>query len=168
MGYPVFYSDNEAKLLLENDAAIQLKISNLLGSAAFINKKPDRKYIAAQVFKNQQLLSQLNQIIHPAVRQQFDTWKKLQTAPLVFNEAAILFETGAYKNFDKSILVTAPEAIKIQRVMARDHISYEEVNARIANQWTDEEKIKLADFVVVNDDKNLVLPQVIEIINKLK
>jgi len=106
----------------------------------------------------------LNNIVHPAVRNAFDKWTMIQKKSIVINEAAILFETGAYQSFDKVILVTAPENIRMNRVMTRDNITKEQVIERMKNQWSDDKKIPLADHVIINDESTPVLPQIEKII----
>lgn len=167
MGYPVFYSDKAAKDILETDFGVMASVTNLFGADAYSNGTLNRQFIARQVFGNEALLEALNALVHPAVRLAFDRWTEKQEAELVFNEAAILFETGAYKNFDAVLLVTAPEPLRIQRVMARDKVDAEAVKARMAKQWTDDQKIPLATYTILNDDQTLLIPQVIELLKKL-
>lgn len=167
MGYPVFYSDKAAKDILETDAGVMASVTKLFGAEAYSNGTLNRPFIANQVFGNETLLEALNAIVHPAVRLAFERWAEKQPTPLVFNEAAILFETGAYKNFDAVVLVTAPEALRIERVMARDKVNEEAVKARMAKQWTDDQKMPLATFTILNDDQTMLIPQVIELLKKL-
>lgn len=160
MGYPVYYSDDEAKRLMHEDPKLIAEISDIFGETIYQDKKLDRKKVAAIVFNDNSARDRLNAVVHPRVRQDFAEWTERQDSALVFQESALLFETGNYKRFDASLLVVAPEEIRIQRVMARDGSDYESVRARIANQFSDEEKIKLADFVIWNDDTQLVITQV--------
>ncbi|MBK9190971.1 MAG: dephospho-CoA kinase [Crocinitomicaceae bacterium] len=143
-------------------------MKELFGESAYHNSKPDRAYIAAKTFSKPDLRTSLNSIIHPKVRAEFNRWANLQNTTLVFNEAAILFETGAYKNFNYTILITAPEEIRINRILKRDQSTAREIKKRIDAQWTDEKKIPLADFVIENDDQKSVLPQLSEILKKIK
>ncbi|HLW39495.1 MAG TPA: dephospho-CoA kinase [Brumimicrobium sp.] len=168
MGYPVFYSDDEAKKLMTDNAEVVQKITELFGKEAYVNRQLNRKHLAQQIFTNENLKEALNQIVHPAVRKAFVQWSETQTAEIVFNEAAILFETGQYKTFDYTVLVTAPSSIRIERVVKRDNTTPEEVQKRINNQWPDEKKIQFASFVIVNDGKREILPQTEEIIHKIK
>jgi dephospho-CoA kinase len=168
MGYPVFYSDTAAKEILSSDSKVRNQIIELFGSQSYRGDKPDKEFLAQMVFNNTQNLEQLNQIVHPAVRKQFAEWSQVQNSKFVFNEAAILFESGSYKNFSKTILVTSPTELRIQRLLKRDKTSVEQIKARMANQWSDDQKIPLADFIVVNDEKVLIIPQVLEILKKLK
>lgn len=166
LGHPVFYSDNVAKELIESDPIIIQGLTNLIGKELYDGGF--QKHILAQkIFNNSEIKQKVNQIIHPRVRLAFNVWKAAQNSPLVFNEAAILFETGMYKKYDAVILVTAPQSIKMKRVISRDGSSEDDVKARMNNQWTDEEKIKLTDFIIVNDDKLPVLPQVDNVISNI-
>lgn len=168
MGYPVFYSDDEAKNLMVENAEVVKQITALFGEDAYIDGQLNRVHLAKQIFTNNKLRENLNQIVHPAVRRAFVEWSEAQDAELVFNEAAILFETGQYKTFDYTVLVTAPTSIRIDRVVKRDNTTPEEVQKRIDNQWSDEEKIKLSSFVIVNDGKREILPQLDQIISQIK
>ncbi len=122
--------------------------------------------MAKKIFNSPELRDQLNQVIHPVVRAEFVHFANENTGP-VFNEAAILFETGAYKQMDANILIVAPLEIRIERIMERDHCSEKEALSRIDTQWSDEKKKPLADFVLYNDDEHSVLKQFEEILNKL-
>ena len=168
MGYPVFYSDTAAKEILSSDSNVRNQIIELFGSETYIGHNPNREYLAQMVFNDSQKLEQLNQIVHPAVRNQFKEWSKNQNSNLVFNEAAILFELGSYKNFSKTILVTSPTELRIERILKRDQSTVEKIKSRMQNQWSDAQKSSLADFVIVNDEQTLILPQVLEILKKLK
>lgn len=168
MGYPVFYSDDEAKKLMTDNAEVVQKITEFFGKEAYVNRQLNRKHLAQQIFTNENLKEALNQIVHPAVRKAFVQWSETQTAEIVFNEAAILFETGQYKTFDYTVLVTAPSSIRIERVVKRDNTTPEEVQKRINNQWPDEKKTQFTSFVIVNDGKREILPQIEGIIHKIK
>jgi dephospho-CoA kinase len=167
LSYPVFNSDLEAKLLVEENEEIKTKIKDLLGEEAYLANAYNSAYVAKVVFGNQDKLNQLNSIIHPAVRDAFKKFVDQHKSKIVFNEAAILFETGAYQSFDKTILVCADEKIRIERVVKRDNSSVEEVKARIAKQWPDDQKRALADFVIENNDDESVLLQLNNILEKL-
>lgn len=168
LGYPVYYADEEAKAITESNNLVVEAIKKLFGENIYAQGKLNRKEVAIRVFSNPQELAKLNAIVHPAVAESFERWcSKHSDARLVFKEAAILFETGLYKELDKNILVTAPLDIRIQRVMERDKVTRDEVAARMANQMNDEEKAQLADYTIVNDNQNLVLPQVLKIVREL-
>lgn len=168
MGYPVFYSDFEAKNLVNKDPIIRKELNSLVGEDLFNNDELNRKRLAELIFNSPDLRASVNRIIHPRVREHFSNFcREKGEDQLIFNEAAILFETGAYKNFDKNVLVTAPEELRIRRVMNRDHVSAQEVRHRLNAQWTDAQKIELADFILVNDEKTPLLRQVEELIDQL-
>ncbi|NOQ70787.1 MAG: dephospho-CoA kinase [Crocinitomix sp.] len=167
-GYPVFYSDKAAKNILNSDDNIKGQINAAFGKEAYLNNELNRSYISQKIFNDKKLLTAINEIVHPAVRQAFAQWAEEQTTDLVFNEAAILFETGAYKLYDANVLVVAPESIRIERVMQRDQISEQAVRARINKQWSDAEKISLADHIITNDNIAMLIPQVLDLITKLR
>lgn len=170
LGVPVYNSDERAKsLMLDSDLLVE-QISTLLGSKAYINGEIDRKYISNIVFSDPDKLNQLNNIVHPAVGRDFNDWyqKQIQIkVPFVIKEAAILFESGAYKTMDKSILVTAPEELRIKRVVNRDGVTEEDVQKRLQNQMPTEKVMPLADYIIDNNGKKLILPQLIEIYKKI-
>ncbi len=166
MGYPVYNSDDRAKILINKDSSLILKIKESFGNV-YNTEGLDRQKMANIVFNNPEKLALLNSIVHPAVGHDFDLWVDKQSSSLVFKEAAILFETGIYKTLDKVILVTCPLPIKIKRVMERDSVSQEDVENRMKNQWSDEQKIKLSDYVIDNSGNKLLIPQVQKILNHL-
>lgn len=167
MNFPVYYSDDRSKHLVDEDLEIRKELTELLGAEIYLNDKLDRPFLAERIFRDSALLQKVNAIIHPKVRAHFSRWAEAQNSPIVFNEAAILFETGAYQLMDATILVTAPEEIKIKRVMLRDKVSKEQVLERMSKQFTDEQKIALADFVLINDDIQPLLQQIENTILKL-
>jgi len=165
---PVFNSDNEAKNIINNDKEVIRLITNGFGSI-YEKGKLNTQKMADLVFKDETALKNLNNIIHPRVKESFKEWVLENTnAKILIKEAAILIEAGAYKELDKVILVTAPEKIRIKRVVKRDTISEEKVVARMKSQFSDEEKLNYANFNIVNDGKQLVIPQVIKTYNQLK
>ncbi|HAQ21795.1 MAG TPA: dephospho-CoA kinase [Prolixibacteraceae bacterium] len=169
LGIPVFEADSTAKQLMNTDPSLREQLIQLFGPAVYLpNLTIDRKYLAGIVFSNAPLLRKLNEIVHPAVRKAFDEWFLIQHSPYVIHEAAILFESGFYKLMDKTIMVVTNENERIERVVKRDQITAEMVRQRMKNQWSDEKKIKLADFVIGNNDNELIIPQIIEIDKKLK
>jgi dephospho-CoA kinase len=167
LGVPVYLADDEAKKLLSGDPSVRKSVEKLLGEKAYIGDKPDRAYIASQVFDNSKKLESLNKIIHPAVRKHFKNWYTLQVAPYVIKEAAILFESGSNDDCDAVITVTAPPEIRIERVILRDHTTEEAVKARMKHQWSDEEKLKLSDFVITNTSLKKTQDQVRKIHGQL-
>lgn len=168
MGYPVFNSDDASRLIVNSDPTVILAIKQEFGEIAYNQGVLNRKLIGELVFDNPSKLTQLNKIIHPAVGKALADWKDQQTQQIVFNEAAIIFETGNYKKYDATILVTAPKQVRLLRVMKRDLASAEAVEKRMENQWTDEQKIALASYVVLNDDSTLLLPQLLEVLKLIK
>lgn len=150
-GVPVYNSDNEAKWLMNNDENLKLELIKLFGKETYINGQYNRSFVASKVFGNPNLLLKLNSIVHPAVFEHFDKWIQSQNANFIVKEAAILFESGSYKDCDAIISVVADENIRIKRVMQRDELSEEQVKARIKNQWTDEQRIEKSDFVIDNN-----------------
>ena len=152
LGVPVYIADIEAKKILETDAVIA-KVVALFGEDILDKEKIDKKKIAALVFQDPEKLRKYNNIIHPEVFLHFQNWvKQHENLRLVVKEAAILFESGSYKDCDKIILVTAPKETRIKRVMKRDGVSREAVEQRMAHQWDDEKKKALSDFVIENID----------------
>lgn len=149
-GVPVYIADTEAKKLTNSSKEIRRELTQLLGEEAYREGVLNRKYVADKIFNDEALLEAVNGIIHPKVAVHFKNWVAKQISSYVIKEAAILFENGSYKNFDKIILVTAPKELRIARVMARDKSSVAEIEQRMNNQWSDEKKEKLADFVIEN------------------
>lgn len=168
LGVPVYIADTEAKKIMDSEMIIG-KIIDVFGVDIIENNKISKAKLSKLVFSNPKKLEQLNKIIHPEVYSHFSEWvKKHQNFPLVIKEAAILFESGSYKDCDKIILVTAPKQIRIERVMQRDGISQEAVEARMNNQWDDERKKALSDFVIVNVDIESAYKNADAIISTLK
>ena len=160
LGVPVYNSDSRARELMEENDQLRQAVSRLLGPEAYRESSLNREYIASRVFRDKALLGQLNDLVHPAVRKDFLAWAERQKAPYILQEAAILFENGAYMAFDAMILVTAPEEIRIQRVIERDAVSRESVTERMKNQWKTSQQIPLADFVIENTDLEKTRKQV--------
>jgi dephospho-CoA kinase len=167
LGVPVYYADDESKRLLDVPH-ISEAIIKIFGEGVISEGKIDRKKMAALVFNDAEKLHQLNEIMHPAVKKHFAGWcEQHKNVPYVLKEAAILFESGTYKNVQKVITVTAPVEMRINRVMQRDKLAKEEVEKRIASQWSDEEKIKHSDFVIQNNEEQLIIPGIIQIHKEL-
>jgi dephospho-CoA kinase len=167
IGYPVYNSDNEAKKIINTDTDIRRELIELVGDEVYSDSGLNRDYLAAKIFGNDELREKVNSIIHPRVREGFEEFCSQSNSALVFNEAAILVETGAYKNFDKILLVTAPEVLRVERVMLRDSFSEEQVKARVQKQMTDSEKLAYADYHVINDESKPLIKQVESIIDQL-
>ena len=167
LGIPVYNSDYQAKKILNLPETVE-SLKSVFGNVIFTNELLDKEKLSKIVFKNPEQLKLLNQIIHPAVKVDFENWLKAnKNSPLVIKEAAILFESGSYKNCDVIISVSAPQEIRIQRVIARDHLTYDEVMFRINNQWTDEMRNEKSDYVIDNQDIDKALVQAEFVINNL-
>ena len=156
---PAFIADTEAKILMNTSPDIRGKFISTFGENIYQpDSTLDRKKLAELIFDKPSLIKFTNDVVHPEVKKRFENWVKNQNFPYIIHEAAILFETGFYKYLDYTILVTAPLEMRIERVMKRDKVSREKVEKRISNQWPDEKKIELANCVLTNDNKELLLP----------
>jgi dephospho-CoA kinase len=154
LGVPVYYADDEAKNLYHTDPILADEVISLFGSHIFENGQLNRAKLADIVFSDKGKLSALNALVHPAVARHFATWLDAQSSPYVLKEAAILIESGAYKSADQILLVTAHESLRIARVMQRDSVSADDVEARINKQWSDEKKRPFATDEIENDGSN--------------
>lgn len=165
LGIPVFYADDAAKKVMVTDQELVRALKDAFGSGSyFADGTLNRKHIASIVFNDEAELEKLNALVHPAVFSAFDHWvAQKKDAPYVMKEAALLFESTSYKMCDYAIMVTAPLELRINRVMQRDGLSRAEVESRDAKQFSEEKKVKLADYVIRNDDTELVIPQVLKL-----
>lgn len=153
LGVPVFYSDEVAKAQYKNPEVRQ-SVTEAAGADVYEGDELNRKKLADRIFSDENLRQKINDIIHPRVRAAFmEFFMQHAEAPYLINEAAILFESGGYRQFHKNILVTAPEDVRLRRVITRDSASEEEVKKRMAAQWPDGKKMALADFIIENLDK---------------
>ena len=153
MGFPVYYSDVRAKEIVNYDELLKKGIIELLGEKAYDeNGFYDRKYVAEIVFNDEELLQKLNGMIHPAVKYDFEKWVGNQTTEFVFKETALLFELKLNESCFKSVLVTADDNLRLKRVMDRDRKTYREVENVMNKQMPEKDKIKIADFVIFNND----------------
>jgi dephospho-CoA kinase len=168
MGYPVYYSDLRSKELTNTHPIIRQGLIELVGENVYFEGELDKKILASAIFSNDELRMKVNQLIHPIVRQDFEDWAKAQTSDLILNEAAILFETGAYRNFDATVLIYAPIELRLKRVLNRDIITKEEVIARMNNQMSDEEKLKMTPYSILNDGERPILIQIETILEEIK
>ncbi len=150
LGVPVYNSDQEARRLMKTSKKIKKAIKSLLGKNAYNGKKLNKTYISAKIFKDRNLLQELNAIVHPAVKKDFLKWKTKQKAPYVIQETALIFENKSQDLYDQIILVVAPENERLQRIIARDGITTEQVQDRFNNQLSDELKSPLADHIIQN------------------
>ena len=157
MGVPVYNADERAKFLMENDESLIAVLKSFFGEEIYVNNKLQRKRLASKVFNNKKALAKLNSIVHPAVEKDVENWTEThKNKKYLLKEAALLFETGSYKQVDKTILVHAPEDERVLRVMKRDNSSKEQVLSRIKNQLSDLDKMEKADFIINNNGKNEV------------
>ena len=166
LGIPVYYADERAKVLMNTDEDIKHKIKELFGSKSYdATGNLNRKYLASIVFNSKDKLQQLNDIVHPEVKRDFERWLKQHEGKedYVMKEAALLFETGGDKELDYTILVFAPEKLRIDRVIKRDNVDEESVLARMRNQLDEDKKFDLADLVILNDNEHLLIPQVLQL-----
>lgn len=169
LGFPVYNSDLSARRIQnENEIVIQ-KIKKVFGENAYNENGLNRLFIAAESFQNKEKLSQLNAIVHPAVFEDFNAWIASQKSPYIIKEAAILIESGSYKDCDLIIAVVANQEIRITRTIERDQLTREQILTRINNQLTDEERMTYADFIIDNSqDLSYLYQQVERIVNKIK
>lgn len=163
LGIPVFDADTEAKRIMETDAELRAAISDSFGEDAYQDGKLNRKFLASVVFSDPYQLERLNALVHPAAIAAADVWALQQHAPYVVKEAALFFEAGSATGIDYMIGVYAPQHIRIKRVLDRDGVSREEVLARMNRQIQEEIKMRLCDFVIMNDEQQLVIPQVLKL-----
>lgn len=168
LGVPVFNADSVAKSIMNNDGEVVLKFKDLFGPDIYTDNQINSKKLADIIFNNKEIIQQVNSIVHPKVREYFIEWSsQYQAKPYVIQEAAILFESNAYKQLDFTINVHASKETRLKRVMMRDNVSEEKVIERMKNQFSDEQRMKLADFTIDNENNTMILPQIINIHNQL-
>jgi dephospho-CoA kinase len=167
-GFPVYYADERAKYLMNNDDGLKQKIISLFGENAYENGELNRKFIADQVFQNEKLLAQLNALVHPAVAHDFDHWVTNQPSKFVIKEAAILIETKGYVEMDEVIVVTAPKELRLARVLQRDDTNEAAVLSRMKNQIDDDQRIAYAQYIIENVYLEDTKKQVEKCIQQLK
>lgn len=166
LGVSVYYSDSRAKALMNNNKLVRNKIKNLLGKKAYTEENIiDRSYIASKIFSDKSLLSEMNAIVHPAVRDDYIMWRNNQKGPITLQESALTFETKAHKIMDATILIFAPEPLLIYRSMQRDSSKESDVKERLSKQMSQDKKREKADHLIYNGLGELIYPQVIEIYN---
>lgn len=167
LGIPVYYADDRAKELMNTNEALREKIKQLLGPEAYENNILRRDVVASKVFSNAVLLQQLNALVHPITIAEAEAWMQAQQAPYAIKEAALLFEAGADKALDYIITVTAPQELRLKRVMQRDGSTAQKVQERMSKQMPEAEKISRSHFVIYNDEAQLLIPQVINLHQQL-
>ncbi len=168
LGIPVYYADPAARELMERDPVIRHDLMAWLGEDIYSGVSLDRSKLAGLIFSNPEMLETVNRIVHPRVAVDFENWcASFGNKPYVVQESAILFESGAYRFVDRVILVTAPEQVRIDRVMDRAGMTSDRIKAVMKNQLTDEEKAKRSQYILSNDNKSLILPGILEIHSEL-
>lgn len=163
LGVPVFYADDHSKLVMVQDPELIAGVKQAFGNESYFDDGSlNRKHIANIVFNDADQLAKLNALVHPATFRAFDHWLARQgDVPYVMKEAAILFESESYKMCDRSVLVTAPLEVRIQRILKRDNVTREQAEARDAKQFSEEKKKTMANDLIINDDSQLVIPQIL-------
>jgi dephospho-CoA kinase len=167
LGIPVYYADDAAKRIMHEDEELKAAVKKHFGEEAYVNNDLNRSFLATKVFTDVYQLEILNSLVHPATIKDAANWMNRQQTPYVVKEAAIFFESGSAENIDYMIGVHAPLAVRVQRAMTRDNISREEVMKRINRQIDEDIKMKLCDFVLKNDEQELLIPQVLDLHAKL-
>jgi dephospho-CoA kinase len=167
LGIPIYAADEAGKRLMNENEAVKLQVKKMFGEDAYSNEILDRKYLANIVFNNEQKLEQLNAIVHPATLKDADDWMSTQNTHYAIKEAAIMFESGAHEYLDYVIGVYCPNALRIQRAMQRDGVTRDEIVKRMSRQIDETIKMRLCDFVIVNDDEQMIIPQVLALHKKL-
>jgi dephospho-CoA kinase len=163
LGVPVFSADSEARIIMEADQRVISAIKSIGGRNIYSDGVLNREELAKLMFNNQEILKQVNRAVHPVVLEQFVKWEKLQIAPYVIMEAAILFESGAANLVDRILTVVAPIEERIDRVVKRNTLTREQVMERIKNQMEDEEKIKKSHYVIDNSENMMIIPAILKI-----
>lgn len=163
LGVPVYYADPEARKLMQSDVGLRSAIMANFGEEAYEGSSLNSLFLAEQIFSDPAKLSLLNSLVHPVIIADADAWMKMQVSPYVVKEAALLFESGADKHLDVIIGIDAPENIRLRRVMSRDGVARDKVLERQRNQLGNAEKMRLCNHVIVNDDKQLITPQVLKL-----
>ncbi|HSU50022.1 MAG TPA: dephospho-CoA kinase [Segetibacter sp.] len=166
LGIPVFDADKQAKLIMEADEDLIQSIRNSFADAVYTGRQLNRSYLANIVFGDPAKLEILNALVHPATIKAADVWMNSQTTPYVIKEAALMFEAGSATHLQYVVGVSAPQAVRIKRVIERDQLSREQVLSRMSRQIDESIKMKLCDFVIVNDEQSLLIAQVLELHTK--
>jgi len=167
LGIPVYYADDRAKAIMNENKELRQNIITHFGQDAYIDGILNRPYLSSQVFNNKEKLDLLNSLVHPITIADGEIWMQQQTTPYAIKEAALIFEAGIDKYLDFVIGVTAPAALRIQRTMQRDKTTKERVTERMSRQMDEEEKMKRCDFVIYNNEEQLLIPQVLAVHKKL-
>ena len=167
LGIPIFNADIQAKKIMTSSKKLIKLVKEEFGNDIYKDSDLNKEKLASIVFSNSDKLQKLNSLVHPIVKEEFNNWYKKQTPPYVIKEAAILFESNSHIGLDAVICVSAPLELRIERLLNRDDYSEKEIKKRIENQISQEEKEKLSDYIIVNDEKELLLPKIIKIHKEL-
>ena len=168
LGIPVYHADIHARILSEMDDSIRKALSDLIGEDIYTESGLNRKKLSEMIFVNRSLLQKVNEIIHPKVLDHFSKWiNEHLEIDYIIHEAAILFESGMSPLFDKIITVSAPEDIRISRIMKREGVTETHVRNIIKNQWPESKKRNVSDYIIINDQKQMILPQILKIHDEL-
>ena len=167
-GIPIFNADEQAKKCMVDDANLKEAVQLAFGENMYLKGILQKDALAKIVFNNTEALAELNALVHPIVKQKFEDWCVMQSTSMVIKEAAILFESDAHVGLDAVVCVSAPENLRIERVKKRDGSSVEQIQSRMSKQMPQTEKEELADFIIVNDQVQLLLPQVLAIIKEME
>lgn len=163
LGVPVFDADSVAKNIYDDEPELLEQIKLQIGADVFNNGKLDKTLLAQKVFANPTALEKLNSLVHPLVRKRFQQWLVENKAPYVIREAAILIESNSYQDCDEIILVSAPEDLRKARVASRSGLSHSEIEARMKRQWNDEQRRPYCQHELVNDEKTLITPAIVQL-----
>lgn len=167
LGIPVYFSDDAAKRIMNENELLRHKIIQYFGEESYINGQLNRPFLAGVIFNNDEKRALLNSLVHPLTIEDADKWMLQKNTPYAIKEAALIFESDVWKHLDKVIGISAPYELRLQRAMQRDNISREAVEARMAKQMNEEEKMKRCDYIIYNDEQQLVIPQVIALHERL-
>ena len=167
LGIPVYYADTAAKRLMNEDPELKLAITNTFGKQAYANNMLDRKFISSIVFSDPSKLDLLNSIVHPATKKDGGAWMQGQTTPYAIHEAALIFEAKVSERLDKVIGVSSPLELRIRRATQRDKVERDEILRRMSQQMDEDLKMSKCDFILINDEQQLLLPQVLDLNEKL-
>ena len=166
LGIPIYSADDASKRLMAEDAELRSSIISSFGNESYTDGILNRRYLSDQVFNDSEKIKLLNSLVHPVTLRDADEWMKKQKTPYVIKEAALIFESGSQKMLDYVIGVKAPLALRIERTMKRDNVTSHEVNVRIDLQMDEEEKLHLCDYIIVNDEKQMLIPLVLALHEK--
>ena len=167
LGIPIFNADIQAKKLMTSSGKLIKLVKEEFGNEIYKDSDLNKEKLASIVFNDKSKLEKLNSLVHPIVKKEFNNWCKKQTSPYVIKEAAILFESNSHVGLDAVICVSAPLELRMERLFKRDNSSEKEIKKRIENQMSQEMKEKLSDYIIVNDERDLLLPQIIKIHEEL-